>query len=153
MTDQTSSLSERITQDMKAALRGGERSRLGVIRLVLAAIQQREVDERTKLDDAGVLAVLDKMVKQRRDSVEQFVAADREDLAAVERSELEIIAEYLPAALGEDEVAGMVRAAIAESGASSMRDMGSVMGLLRPQLQGRADMGAVSALVKQQLSA
>jgi len=152
MTEQPSSLSSRLTQDMKAALRGGERDRLGVIRLMLSEIKQREIDDRQPLDDAGVLVVLDKMVKQRRDSVEQFVSGKREDLAAQERSEIEIIIEYLPAALGDDEISELISAAIAETGASSMRDMGQVMGLLRPQLQGRADMGAVSALIKQRLS-
>lgn len=137
---------------MKTALRGGERFRLGVIRLMRSSIKQREIDDRQALDDAGVLGVLDKMVKQRRDSVEQFVAADREDLAALERSEIEIIVEYLPAALDEGEIVEQVAAAIAEVGASSMRDMGQVMGLLQPRLQGRADMGAVSALVKERLT-
>lgn len=152
MTEHPASLSDRLTQDMKTALRGGERFRLGVIRLMRSSIKQREIDDRQALDDAGVLGVLDKMVKQRRDSVEQFVAADREDLAALERSEIEIIVEYLPAALGEDEIVEQVAAAIAEVGASSMRDMGQVMGLLQPRLQGRADMGAVSALVKERLT-
>lgn len=152
MTEHPASLSDRLTQDMKTALRGGERFRLGVIRLMRSSIKQREIDDRQALDDAGVLGVLDKMVKQRRDSVEQFVAADREDLAALERSEIEIIVEYLPAALDEGEIVEQVAAAIAEVGASSMRDMGQVMGLLQPRLQGRADMGAVSALVKERLT-
>jgi uncharacterized protein YqeY len=144
-------LKAQIIDDMKAAMKGGEKARLGVIRLITAAIKQREVDERIELDDEQVLVVLDKMVKQRRDSIKQYTDAGREDLAAVEQAEVEIIQTYLPAALSEDEIAAIVEAAIAETGASSMADMGKVMGIVKPQVQGRGDMGAVSGIVKQKL--
>jgi uncharacterized protein YqeY len=144
-------LKAQIQSDMKTALKAGDKTRLGVIRLILAAIKQREVDERIELDDSQVLAVLDKMVKQRRDSIEQFGAANRQDLVDVERFEVEVIQGYLPAALTEAEIAALVESAVAESGASAMSDMGKVMAVLRPQVQGRADMGAVSALVKRRL--
>ena len=133
-------------------MKGGEKVRLGVIRLITAAIKQREVDERIELDDEQVLIVLDKMVKQRRDSIKQYTDAGREDLAAIEEAEVEIIQAYLPAALSEDEIAAIVEAAIAQTGASSMADMGKVMGIVKPQVQGRGDMGAVSGIVKQKLS-
>ncbi len=133
-------------------MKGGEKARLGVIRLITAAIKQREVDERIELDDEQVLIVLDKMVKQRRDSIKQYTDAGREDLAAIEEAEVEIIQAYLPAALSEDEIASIVEAAIAQTGASSMADMGKVMGIVKPQVQGRGDMGAVSGIVKQKLS-
>ncbi len=145
-------LKAQITDDMKAAMKGGEKARLGVIRLITAAIKQREVDERIELDDEQVLIVLDKMVKQRRDSIKQYTDAGREDLAAIEEAEVEIIQAYLPAALSEDEIAGIVEAAISQTGASSMADMGKVMGIVKPQVQGRGDMGAVSGIVKQKLS-
>lgn len=145
-------LKAQITDDMKAAMKGGEKARLGVIRLITAAIKQREVDERIELDDEQVLIVLDKMVKQRRDSIKQYTDAGREDLAAIEEAEVEIIQAYLPAALSEDEIAAIVEAAIAQTGASSMADMGKVMGIVKPQVQGRGDMGAVSGIVKQKLS-
>ena len=145
-------LKAQIIDDMKAAMKGGEKARLGVIRLITAAIKQREVDERIELDDEQVLIVLDKMVKQRRDSIKQYTDAGREDLAAIEEAEVEIIQTYLPAALSEDEIAAIVEAAIAETGASSMADMGKVMGIVKPQVQGRGDMGAVSGIVKQKLS-
>ena len=144
-------LKAQIIDDMKAAMKGGEKARLGVIRLITAAIKQREVDERIELDDEQVLVVLDKMVKQRRDSIKQYTDAGREDLAAIEEAEVEIIQTYLPAALSEDEIAAIVEAAIAETGASSMADMGKVMGIVKPQVQGRGDMGAVSGIVKQKL--
>ena len=133
-------------------MKGGEKARLGVIRLITAAIKQREVDERIELDDEQVLIVLDKMVKQRRDSIKQYTDAGREDLAAIEEAEVEIIQSYLPAALSEDEIAAIVEAAIAQTGASSMADMGKVMGIVKPQVQGRGDMGVVSGIVKQKLS-
>ena len=133
-------------------MKGGEKARLGVIRLITAAIKQREVDERIELDDEQVLIVLDKMVKQRRDSIKQYTDAGREDLAAIEEAEVEIIQAYLPAALSEDEIVAIVEAAIAQTGASSMADMGKVMGIVKPQVQGRGDMGAVSGIVKQKLS-
>ena len=145
-------LKQRIQDDMKAALKGGDKPRLGVIRLIMAAIKQREVDERIELDDEQILAVLDKMVKQRRDSIQQYEQAERNDLADQEKFEVGILQEYLPEALSEDEIAAMVAEAISNSGASSMKDMGKVMGQLKPKVQGRADMGAVSAMVKQQLN-
>lgn len=145
------SLKERLTDDMKAAMKGGEKDRLGVIRLINAAIKQREVDERIQLDDAQVLAVLEKMLKQRRDSVNQYEAAARHDLAAVETFEIGVIQHYLPAPLSAAEIEAIVDKAIADSGAASARDMGKVVGLVKPQVAGRADMGQVSALVKQKL--
>jgi uncharacterized protein YqeY len=145
-------LKAQIIDDMKAAMKSGEKARLGVIRLITAAIKQREVDERIELDDEQVLIVLDKMVKQRRDSIQQYTDAGREDLAVIEQVEVEIIQAYLPAALSEDEIVAIVEAAIAQTGASSMADMGKVMGIVKPQVQGRGDMGAVSGIVKQKLS-
>ena len=146
------SLKQRLTDDMKAAMKGGDKASLGVIRLVNAAIKQREVDERIELDDAQVLAVLEKMVKQRKDSVTQYEAAAREDLAAVERAEIEVIQRYLPEKLGEAEVQAAIDAAIAETGAAGPADMGKVMGVLKPRLAGQADMGQVSALLKKSLA-
>jgi uncharacterized protein YqeY len=136
---------------MKAALRARERARLDTIRLILAEVQRLEVDERTELDDARVLAVLDKMTKQRRDSAAQYRSAGREELAAQELSEIEIIASFLPAALTAAEITALIEQAIASSGANSARDMGKVMAILKPELQGRADIGAVSAQVKTRL--
>jgi len=144
-------LKHRLVEDMKSAMKAGEKRRLGVIRLVNAAIKQREVDERIELDDVQVLAVLDKMVKQRRDSIAQYEAAKREDLADQERYEIGVCQEYLPAALGNDDIAALIVAAVAASGATSMKEMGKVMAILKPQVQGRADVAAVSALVKQHL--
>jgi len=137
---------------MKAAMKGGDRHALGVIRLINAAIKQREVDERIELDDAAVLAVLDKMVKQRRDSVTQYQAAGRTDLATIEQDEIGVIERYLPAKLGEAEIQAAVAAAIAETGASGPADMGKVMGVLKPRLAGQADMGVVSTLLKRALA-
>ena len=145
-------LKQTLTEDMKAAMKAGEKDRLGVIRLMNAAIKQREVDERIELDDAAVLAVLEKMVKQRRDSVAQYEAAGREDLAAVERAEIAVIEAYLPEKLGEAEIQAEIDAAIAATGASGPADMGKLMGALKPKLAGRADMGQVSALVKKALA-
>ena len=145
------SLKQRLIDDMKTAMKSGEKDRLGVIRLVNAAIKQREVDERIELDDTQVLAVLEKMLKQRKDSVTQYEAAAREDLAAVERYEIGVIQAYLPAQLSAAEIEAIVAKAIADSGASSAKDMGKVVGLIKPQLAGRADMGQVSQLVKQKL--
>lgn len=136
---------------MKTAMKAGDKAKLGVIRLMLAAIKQREVDERIELDDAQTLAVLDKMVKQRRDSISQYEGAGREDLAEVERFEVGVIQDYLPAALSDAEIAALIEEAVTASGAAAMSDMGKVMNVLRPRIQGRADMGAVSALVKQRL--
>ncbi len=144
-------LKQQITDAMKAAMKGGDKARLGVVRLMLAAIKQREVDERIELDDSQVLAVLDKMVKQRRDSMQQYGDAGRDDLATVEAAEIDVIQEFLPTALSETEISAIIEAAIAETGAESMRDMGKVMGIVKPQVQGRADVGQVSGLVKQKL--
>ena len=145
------SLKQRLTDDMKAAMKAGEKERLGVIRLVNAAIKQKEVDERVELDDAAVLAVLEKMVKQRKDSVTQFEAAAREDLAAIERAEIVVIEAYLPAKLDEAAILAAIDDAIARSGATGPADMGKLMGVLKPALAGQADMGLVSKLVKQKL--
>jgi uncharacterized protein YqeY len=147
----TMSLKQRLTDDMKAAMRGGEKDRLAVIRLMLAAIKQREVDERIELDDTQVLAVLEKMLKQRRDSIVQFDAAGRVDLADVERAEMAVIETYLPAKLAEAEVDALIDAAIAQTGASSARDMGKVVGVVKQQAAGRADMAQVSARIKARL--
>ena len=143
---------QRLQDDMKAAMKGGDKRRLGVIRLINAAIKQREVDERIELDDTQVLAVLDKMLKQRRDSITQFESAGREDLAEQERFEVGICQAYLPEALSEDEIVAILDEIIDTTGASSMKDMGKVMGQLKPKIQGRADVGAVSALVKRKLA-
>ena len=146
------SMKTRLTYDMKAAMKSGDKHSLGVIRLVNAAIKQKEVDERVELDDAAVIAVLDRMVKQRRDSVTQYEAAAREDLAQVEREEIVVIERYLPAKLGEAEILAAIDAAIAETGASGPADMGKLMGPLKAKLAGQADMGQVSALVKKRLA-
>ncbi|HEY0661324.1 MAG TPA: GatB/YqeY domain-containing protein [Lysobacter sp.] len=145
-------LKQRLTDDMKAAMKAGDKDSLGVIRLVNAAIKQREVDERIELDDAAVIAVLDKMVKQRKDSVSQYEAAAREDLAAIERAEIVVIERYLPAKLGEAEILAAIDAAIADTGATGPADMGKLMGALKPRLAGQADMGQVSALVKRRFA-
>jgi uncharacterized protein len=145
------SLKARLVDDMKAAMKGGDKERLGVIRLILAAIKQREVDERIELDDTQVLSVLEKMLKQRKDSVTQYEAAAREDLAAVERFEIGVIQAYLPAQLSAAEIEAIVAKAVADSGAASAKDMGKVVALVKPQLAGRADMGQVSGLIKQKL--
>lgn len=145
------SLKNRIQEEVKNAMRARDKDRLAVLRLVSAAIKQREVDERIELDDEQVLLVLDKMVKQRRESLEQYEKAAREDLAAQEKMELEVIQSFMPEPLSETELETLIKAAIAESGASSMRDMGSVMNVLRPHVQGRADMKQVSQAVKTQL--
>ncbi len=146
------SLKDQLTTDMKAAMKGGDKQTLGVIRLVNAAIKQREVDERIELDDTQVVAVLDKMVKQRRDSVTQYEAADREDLAQVERDEITVIERYLPAKMDEATISAEIEAAVAATGAAGPADMGKLMGALKPKLAGKADMGLVSKLVKQRLS-
>jgi len=146
------SLKLQLTEDMKAAMKGGDKHSLGVIRLINAAIKQKEVDERIEVDDAAVIAVLDKMVKQRKDSISQFEAANREDLAEIERGEMVVIERYLPAKMGEAEIVSAIQAAIAETGATSPADMGKLMGALKPKLAGQADMGLVSKLVKQQLA-
>ena len=147
------SLKNQITEDMKSAMKAGEKDRLKVVRLILAAIKQVEIDKRIELDDAAVLAVLDKMVKQRRDSVDQFEKGNREDLAAIERAEIAVLENYLPEQLSADELAAMVDEVIAATGAESIRDMGKVMGQIKAKAAGRADMGAVSATVKERLNA
>ena len=146
------SLKQQLVEDMKAAMKSGDKHTLGVVRLINAAIKQREVDERIELDDAAVIAAMEKMVKQRKDSVSQFDAAGREDLSAVERAEIVVIEKYLPAKLGEAEILAAIDAAIAETGATGPADMGKLMGALKPKLAGQADMGLVSALVKKKFS-
>ncbi|HEY3486934.1 MAG TPA: GatB/YqeY domain-containing protein [Gammaproteobacteria bacterium] len=146
-----SPLKIRITDDMKASLRAGEKERLAAIRLILAAIKQREVDERIELTDADVIAVLDKMSKQRRESIDQFSKAGRTDLVDKENAELTIIQSYMPQQLSEKEIDSMIADAIKSTGASSIKDMGKVMGLLKPKLQGRADMAKVGASIKSKL--
>ena len=147
-----SELQQRINDDVKTAMRNKDKERLGVMRLITAAFKQKEVDERIELDDTMVLAIMNKMTKQIRDSINQFEKAGRDDLAAKEAFELKIIQEYLPAQLTEDEIGQIIAECVKASGAESAKDMGKVMGLLKPRLQGRADMGKVSGLVKQQLS-
>lgn len=142
------SLKARIGEDMKAALRARESERLSAVRLLLAAVKQREIDERLELDDIGVIAVVDKLIKQRRDSVAQYMAANRQDLADRERFEIEVLSAYLPQPLTAGEITDLLKQAIAETGAASARDMGKVMAWLKPKLAGRADMTAVSAQVK-----
>ena len=155
----TASLKDRITEDMKTAMRAKESDKLEVIRFLLAAIKQIEVDakraegeERTALNDEQTMAVINKLIKQRRDSKEQFEQAGREDLAAKETYQLNILTQYLPPQLDDAEIEALVQAAISESGAAGMQEMGKVMAILKPQLQGRADMGAVSAKIKSLLS-
>jgi uncharacterized protein YqeY len=144
-------LKDQLTADMKAAMKGGDKERLGVIRLINAAIKQREVDERITLDDTQVLAAIEKMLKQRRDSITQFRAAGREDLASQEEFEVGVIQTYMPAQLADAEIEAIVTAAIAEAGAAGPKDMGKVVGLVKAKVAGRADMGKVSGLIKQKL--
>ena len=144
----TISLKDQITNDMKSAMKARETERLAAIRLLLAAIKQREVDERITLDDAAVVAVVDKLIKQRRDSINQYEQAGRDDLAAAERAEIDVLSPYLPAQMTADEVAAAVKAAIAQTGAAGPADMGKVMGVLKPELAGKTDLAAVSQLVK-----
>lgn len=146
-----STIKAQIQEDMKSAMRSQEKERLAVIRLILAALKQREVDERITLTDEDVIAILDKMVKQRRESIAQFEAGNRPELAAQEVAEIQIIQHYLPAQLDEAEVAQLIDAAILESGAVSAKDMGKVMAILKPKLQGRADMAVVSGKIKEKL--
>ena len=146
------SLKTQLTDDMKAAMKSGDKERLGVIRLINAAIKQKEVDERIALEDAQVVAVLEKMVKQRRDSVSQYDAAGREDLAGIERAEIAVIEHYLPARMSEAELEDVVDGAIRDSGATGPGDMGKLMGVLKPRVAGKADMGDVSAIVKRRLA-
>ena len=144
-------LKDRVTEDMKSAMRAKDAARLSAVRLLLAAMKQKEVDERVELSDADVLGIIDKMVKQRRESIAQYEKAARQDLADQEKFEIGVLSAYLPQQLGEAEVAQAVAAAVAESGAAGVKDMGKVMALLRPRLAGRADMGKVSGLVKAKL--
>ena len=146
------SLKQQITEDMKTAMRAKDTARLGAIRLLLAAMKQREVDERIELTDADVVAIIEKMNKQRRDSISQYEAAKRQDLADIENFEMSVLATYMPQQLSEGEIASAVTEAIASTGAAGPQDMGKVMGVLKPKLAGRADMGKVSALIKAQLS-
>ena len=146
------SLKTQLTEDMKAAMKSGDKERLAVIRLILAAIKQKEVDERVEMTDTLVLAVLEKMVKQRKDSITQYEGAGREDLAAIERNELAVIETYLPEKMSEAEVQAAIDAAKAETGATGPADMGKLMGALKPRLAGKADMGLVSQLVKKSLA-
>jgi uncharacterized protein len=145
-------LADRLREDIKQAMRAGDKSRLATLRMVMAAIKQREVDERIELDDAEVTQVLQKMIRQRQDSVTQFEAGGRVDLVAKERAEIELLSDYLPRPLSAAEVAAMIDLAIAATGASSLRDMSKVMAEIKTRAQGRADMGAVSAAVKARLS-
>jgi len=146
------SLKQKITDDMKASMRAKETARLGAIRLLLAAMKQREVDDRIELSDADVIAIIEKMNKQRRDSISQFEAAGRKDLADIEKFEMSVLAAYMPQQLSEDEIAKAVAEAISAAGAAGPQDMGKVMGMLKSKLAGRADMGKVSALIKMQFS-
>jgi len=145
------SIRDQLNEDMKEAMRAKDKERLGVIRLALAAIKQKEIDDRVSLDDTGVLAVLDKMVKQRRESIRQFLDANRKDLADKEEFEVGVLHDYLPTALSNDELKSIIAHAIKESGATSVKDMGKLMALLKPQVQGRADMTEVSKIVKESL--
>lgn len=145
------SLKARITEDMKTAMKAKETARLAAIRLLMAAMKQKEVDERIELNDANIVAVIEKMLKQRRDSITQYEAAKRQDLADAEKFEVEVLSAYMPAGLSAEEVAAIVAAAIAESGAKSPADMGKVMAIVKPKIAGRADMGEVSKLIKTKL--
>ena len=144
-------LKDRITEDMKTAMRAGDKDRLATVRLLLASIKQREVDERITLDDGQVLAVIEKMIKQRREAIAQFEAGGRSDLVAKESAEITVLQGYLPAQLTAAEVDALIAEAITATGASSIRDMGKVMGFVKPKAQGRTDMGALSARIKQKL--
>jgi uncharacterized protein YqeY len=151
MSIQELSIKERLQNDVKIAMKSGDKVRLGTLRLILAAIKQREVDERIQLDDAAILGVLDKMVKQRRESISQYEQGGRTDLADIERAEIDIVQHYLPQPLSESEVARLIEEALSQSGASAIGDMGKVMAILKPILQGRADIAAVSKIVKSHL--
>lgn len=146
------SLKDTITADMKAAMRAKDAPRLEVLRMLRAAIQRREVDERIELDDTQTMAVVEKMIKQGRDSIEQFIKGDRADLAEKEQAGIDVLQDYLPEQLGEAELSKLIEEALAQTGASSMKDMGKVMGILKPQIQGRADMGAVSKAIREKLA-
>jgi uncharacterized protein YqeY len=148
----SSALKDQIQDAMKTAMKGGDKERLAVIRLIMSAMKQVEVDERIELDDTRVLSILDKMVKQRRESISQFKIGGREDLADKEQAEIDIISDFLPQALSEDEIETIINNAISDTGAASMKDMGKVMGIVKPQITGRADVGAVSGKIKSLLS-
>ena len=148
----SSGLKTQLTDAMKVAMKAGDKKTLGVIRLMLAALKQIEVDERIELDDTRIISILDKMLKQRRESISQFDAAGRDDLSSIEKAEIVVIQQYLPQALSEEEIATIINDAISATGAASIKDMGKVMGALKPQVQGRADMGAVGAKVKEKLT-
>lgn len=144
-------LKDRITEDMKTAMRAADKARLGTVRLALAAIKQREVDERVSLDDAQVLGVLEKMIKQRREAIVQFQSGGRADLVAKETAEIAVLQQYLPAQMGEAEIDALIAEAIQSTGATAVKDMGKVMAVVKPKAQGRTDMGALSARIKQKL--
>jgi uncharacterized protein YqeY len=146
------SLKARISEDMKSAMKARETARLGAIRLLMAAMKQKEVDERIELDDAAIFGIIEKMLKQRRDSIAQYEAAKRQDLADAEKFEVEVLTAYMPTGLSAAEVEALVAAAVAESGAKAMADMGKVMAIVKPRIAGRADMAAVSKLVKAKLA-
>ena len=146
------SLKEKLSEDMKGALRAKETARLSALRLLLAAVRQKEIDERIELDDAGFVTVVEKLIKQRKDSVAQYLAAARQDLADNEQFEIEVLTVYMPQPYSEEEVATLIRSALAETGAASAKDMGKVMAWLKPRLAGRADMGTVSARIKSALA-
>jgi hypothetical protein len=148
----SSTLKPQLISDMKSSMKSGDKQRLGVVRQMLAAVKQIEVDERIELDDTRMLAVFDKMIKQRRESISHYSAAGRDELVAVEQAEIDVIQQYLPEALSETEITALVEQAIAATGAATIKDMGKLMGVLKPQLQGRADMGKVSQLIKSRLS-
>jgi uncharacterized protein YqeY len=149
----SSGLKTQITDAMKAAMKGGDKKTLGVIRLMLAALKQVEVDERIELDDTRIITILDKMLKQRRESISMFDDAGRDDLSKIEKTEIEVIQHYLPQALSEEEITAIVNDAITKSGAASIKDMGKVMGIVKPQVTGRGDMGAISGKIKEILNA
>ena len=149
----SSGLKTQLTDAMKAAMKGGDKETLAVIRLMLAALKQVEVDERIELDDARIIGILDKMVKQRRESISQFDAAGRDDLSSKEKAEVEIIQQYLPQALSEEEIETIINDAISSTGASSIKDMGKVMGIVKPLITGRGDMGVISGKIKSLLNA
>lgn len=148
----TAALKDRITDDMKSAMRAKDKDRLQTIRLILAAIKQQEVDTREEVNEEGILQILNKLVKQRRDSIKQFNDAGRDDLSAIEEAEVLIIQEYLPTPLTDDEISSLIDEAIQQTGASSMKEMGKVMGIIKSKAEGRADMGKVSGLIKSKLS-
>lgn len=149
----SSALKTELQEATKTAMKSGEKDRLKVIRLIMAALKQVEVDERIELDDTRIITILDKMLKQRRESISQFDAAGRDDLTAIEKAEIKIIQEYMPQALSDDEIATIINDAIATTDAASIKDMGKVMGIVKPQMAGRADMGKVSGTIKNRLNA